>query len=265
MPEWLPEEFKDDAAVNKFKEPVELVKAYKEAQSFIGQSIRVPTENAGEADVNAFREKLKTKVPSLVDSKDEKGLARAFGVPEKAEEYAIPEEAKFTEEETKAFRERATSLGLSKKQADAVLKAELQQRTNAANAIKENLASIEKDWGAGTKERLEKIATVAERFGFDKEWIAGVRDGKVPLNALNPFFKMMNAIGAEGGELGKNNGFTSSKPTPEEAERQLAELSKNPAFLNPKDPTHAHLQKEFMRLTALTMGFDKVPDPYIQG
>ena len=265
MAEWLPEEFKEDAAVNKFKEPVELVKAYKEAQSFIGQSIRIPSENAGEADINAFREKLKTKIPSLVDAKDEKGLARAFGVPEKAEEYTISEEAKFSEAETKAFRERAQALGLSKKQADVALKAELEARTKAATAVKENLAAVEKEWGAGTKERLDKIATVAERFGFDKEWVQGVRDGKVPLNALNPFYKMMSAIGAEGGELGKNNSSTSSKPTPEEAERQLAELSKNPAFLNPKDPTHQHLQKEFMRLVALTMGHDKVPEPYIEG
>jgi len=53
--------------------------------------------------------------------------------------------------------------------------------------------------------------------------------------------------------------------TPDEAERQLGELTKNPAFLNPKDPTHAHLQKEFLRLVALTQGLDKVPDPYSYG
>ena len=263
--DWLPEDLRTDTAVNKFKDVSELAKAYKEVQSFMGNSLRIPGENAAEADRNAFYEKLRTKVPDLVPVKDEKAVSRAFGVPEKPEEYTVPEEAQFSPEEAKAWQERAKELGLSKKQAEAVLKTELQQRTSTLQAVKDNLVAIEKEWGAATKDRLENIAKVAERFGYDADWIKGIREGKVPLNALTPFQKMVDALGKEGSELGKNQGKVAGPVTPAEAERQIAELSRNPAFLNAKDPMHSHLQKEFLRLVALSQGLDKLPDPYMQG
>jgi len=208
MADWLPEELKNDPVVKDIPDLPTLVKNYKEAQSYMGQSVRIPGENAGEADVKAFHEKLRTKVPDLILAKDEKSVAKAFGVPENLEEYVIPDEAKFSEEETQAFRARAKDLGLSKKQAELALQAELKQRTNAVTAVNENLAAIEKEWGAATKDRIEKIATVAERFGFDKDWVSGIRAGKVPLNALAPFQKMVDALGNEGNNLGKNSSST---------------------------------------------------------
>ena len=260
--EWLPEEFRADPTVKDVPDLPTLIKNYKEAQSYMGQSIRIPGENAGEQDRAAFLDKLKAKVPSLVPTTDEKAVAKAFGVPEKPEEYVPPADVKLSDDELKGFRERAASLGLSKKQAEAALKAELQAKQQVEQSVVQNMQSIEKEWGAAAKDKLEKAATVAEKFGYDKDWIAGIKAGKVPLSALNPFLKMVDAIGGEGTQLGSNSSQKSGAVTPAEAERQLAELSKNPAFLNPRDPTFKHLQTEFLRLTALTMGLDKMPDPY---
>ena len=264
MADWLPEEYKNDASVKDIPDVPTLIKSYKEAQSFIGSSIRVPSENASDADKQAFREKLRSKVPDLVPASDEKAVAKAFGVPEKPEEYTPPADVKLGEPELKAFQERAKSLGLSKKQAEAALKAELQAKQQAEQGVTENKAAIEKEWGAAAKDRVERVATVAEKFGFDKDWIAGVREGRVPLSALNPFFKMVEAIGGEGNNLGKNSNEKTSVATPDEAERQITELTKNPAFMNPKDPAFKHLQAEFLRLTALAAGHSKVPDPYVR-
>ena len=114
----LSEEYRDAANLKDFKDVNQLAKSYVELQKLVGNSIRLPAEDASPEAISDFYEKIKNVEGVLI--KNDENLLNKLGKPEKAEEYDfnhIVEKVPEIEADLNAFKETAFELGLTKDQA----------------------------------------------------------------------------------------------------------------------------------------------------
>jgi hypothetical protein len=240
-PSWrdsLPEDLRSDASIKDFKDLPAFVKNFKELQSHLGLSLRIPSENAGEEDRKTFREKLQKQVPGLVDSKDEASLLKALGLPESAEDYKPPETVKLSEPTIAEVRAFAKENGLTKAQAEKVFRKQAETEEARATVISKAQAEIRAEWGAATDERRALAAEFAEKMGFTGISKA-LKDGLLDKSTTLGFYKLAKSVGSEGNAMSREIGAPpSGAMTPAEAEMQIAELQKNEAWKNGNHPNH---------------------------
>jgi len=93
----LPENVQEWDEVRNSDTPEKFWGQVTDMRKFLGQSIRIPGENASSEDLAAFHDKLTSKVPGLThvpDFKDAEAAGKfysAIGRPEKQDEYKLPE------------------------------------------------------------------------------------------------------------------------------------------------------------------------------
>lgn len=135
-PEWmsaLPDEMKTDAGLRKFKSVDALAKSYKEMESYRGNSIRIPGEDATDEERSAFFNKL--------------------GRPESAEHYKLEfgEGVEVNEERSKSFRETAHTAGLTQAQVDTLAKWEQKSQESYIESLNEKATAtkeeMKREWG----------------------------------------------------------------------------------------------------------------------
>ena len=88
----IPEDLRDDASLKDITDPGVLAKNYVHAQKMLGTSVRIPGEDAGPEDLEAFYSKLDKipglmKSPNLENEEDVKAFYRTLGTPEDATGY----------------------------------------------------------------------------------------------------------------------------------------------------------------------------------
>lgn len=213
----------------------ELLKSYDSSQRYIGAAVKIPGENAAREEVDAFYTKL--------------------GRPESADKYTwTPPDGISVEgataENFKAFKELCFKLGLSNKQTSGVLdgwsgivKNLEATRANLLNQIaseSKSALSAPNEWGDKFDDKYKATISLIERLGVKPDFeAAGVLNSVKLLKAFNSIVD----AGAETGLKGASGGAQSS------AER-LAELKKNPAYLNAGHPDHAKVLSEINSLIA---------------
>ena len=240
-PSWrdsLPEDLRSDAAIKDFKDLPSFVKNFKELQSHLGTSLRIPSESAGEEDRKAFREKLQKQVPGLVDGKDETSLLKALGLPEDPNEYKPPESVKLSETTIAEVRAFAKENGLTKAQAQKVFQKQAATEELRQSTINKAREEIRSEWGSATDERRALAAEFADKMGFTGIGKA-LKEGILDKSTTLGFYKLAKSIGSEGNTMVRENqGPPSGAMTPAEAEMQIAELQKNEAWKNGNHPNH---------------------------
>lgn len=213
----------------------ELLKSYDSSQRYIGAAVKIPGENAAREEVDAFYSKL--------------------GRPESADKYSFKPPADVnvdgvTSQHFKAFAQKAFELGLSDRQLSGVMEGwtnivnQLSDQSARARAeIAQNskkVLSAPNEWGDKFDDKYKATLSLVEKLGV-KPYLeaAGVLDSVELLKAFNSIVD----AGAETGLKGVEGGLQSS------AER-LAELKKNPAYLNAGHPDHAKVLSEINSLIA---------------
>lgn len=204
----------------------DLAKGYVNAQSMIGNSIRIPGKDAGEADWSKFYEKF-SDVPGLAryNPDDLSSLYEAAGRPKDAADYKLdaPEE----------FLQAAHEAGLNRSQVEAMLNH--QNAVDAAHSdmdtqqVESDINSLKQEWGMAFETKLQEGQRAVQFLEQSIPGLAAALDATGAGN--NPaVIKLMQTLGAN---LQESDAFgvsreASNQLTPYEARMQIEEILNNP-------------------------------------
>lgn len=240
----IPEEYHNEPIFKDAPDLPTVFKITRDLNSYKGSAIRVPGPEASEADRKEFSEKLKKHAPNLValpekEEEREAALMERLGTPKEAKEYAPPKDHGLPDNVIERLRAEAKEEGLTKRQFERRVEREKKafgdataRETAAQTALKQKL-------GASFEETLTAAAAAAQRLGASAEVVEAVRTGKVDAAVAQTYINASKALGTEPGDLGGHRGGGPTRLTPDEISSRIAEIYKNPAFLNKSDPQHA--------------------------
>ncbi len=229
----LPEELRSVGDFDKFKVgddeefikvPPSLAKSYAELSRKIGSKRLVhPDENATPEELNEFY-----KAVGRPDTSDDYGIGR----PED-----LPEELEYDEGLESEFKDKAHTLGLSKKQAVEIWdwyhdfqKDFFEETTQAATQQKSDaMLTLKKEWGRKYEENLARANNTLEEFGGD-ELASVIATGGMANNpaVIMTFAKIGERLG-ERSMVDNNNFAGSGKLTREGLEKMMVD----PRYSNP--------------------------------
>ena len=236
--EALPEELSSNEMLGRFNSIDELAKGFVETKSAMGQSIRIPHEDAGDEARSEFIEKLVKQPevmlrPDFTDPDQSKEYYKVLGVPDDATAYENPEGSDLPSEVEAELRPllheanltpaqyKLVVAGLAKKNAEA-----MENITTAKTADEKALVG---KWGQAYESRMAAARKVHEEFGYG-EW------DSLTSEAIENLYKTSEALTGQPAQVASQP--TEGKPilTPEEAQRQAAEIMSNPAYFDNSDP-----------------------------
>lgn len=245
MSEWkndLPDDLRDDDTLRDIPDVATLAKSYKDAQSYIGRSVRIPGEDAGAEDWQKFDEKL-ARVPGVVrlpaegDAEGWNAYYAKMGRPEKATDYGI-EGGDFAGE----FATEAHKMGLSSTQAKSLAEwwntkagavAEQQQA-----AMRSGEDALRKVWGNAYERNLNAAAVAAQHYG-GADFVAELGD----LGSRPAVLKALAKIGAGLAESGDAPRDARGRfaMSPGEAKERINDIMRNKqhSYHTPRAADHA--------------------------
>lgn len=258
----IPEDLHENATLKDVKDIPSLAKAFIDTKAFVGSSIRIPGQDAGEEDKKAFREKLQKAMPDLVEVPSdptkleaaEGMLFEKLGRPKDAKEYPslkdakieVPAEINISEDELRTYGHK---LGMTKKQFVKFAQGVVEERMKTAQLSSDARAVLKKELGAAFDERLTAAAAAAKKLGASETVVTALRTGNVPAEQARLWIGVAKSLGTEGSEFGREGGG-SGKITPAEAQQQIDELYKNPTLYQKNHPEQKRLAAKLLELTA---------------
>lgn len=254
----LPEDMRTNPSLLTTKDVPALAKQFIDQQAHLGNSIRIPSENAGEEDRRAFYDKLVAKVPGLIPRPDvadplaKETFYKMLGRPDKPEDYELAE-GLIDNDHIKYLRTAAHAQGLSKAQFKELVAVfptiakELSKEAEKADF--ERKESIAKEWGAATEKNTAIAASVAEKTGAPPELVEAIKTGKAGLLTLKWLHSLSAAFGGEGKHFAGAQG-TPAPMTPTEALARIAEIRNNKTHpvWNDRDPLHKQAVTDWAQL-----------------
>jgi len=236
------EDIRSNQNVTKFSSAEELAKSYINAQSLIGRD----------------------KIPMPVTDEDWSNTYARLGRPEDAAgyEFNVPEGVQVNEERQGAFRELAYQIGLSQKQAEALMNFDFESQnaaldaytTSQHQATEEAIGSLQKEWGNAFEQNvtianraLSEFASESDIEFLQEAEINGVKLGDHPV-----LIKLFNNVGKGMMESGKLEGKGSDLVmTPDEVQAKQAQLMAHPAYTDRNHPEHKVINGEVQKLFKL--------------
>lgn len=210
---------------DKFDSPEALAKSYSELEKSMSHRVAMPTEDASDERIQAFREK--------VLAADDNLMLRPDGyTPPPAEagayEFEEVEGANVPGEDVGAFKAVAHELGLTNAQASGVHKflasniAESQSGINEMN--NKGMSELQGQWGQATKHKMEQARNTVALLGDRVPGLSNMLDSLANIGHDATGIRLMDAITEMMGEAGAVQPTHRSQLTPEEASHQLFEL-----------------------------------------
>ena len=224
-------------------------------RSHIGQSVRIPSSDAGDEDVAAFHAKLQEKVPGLMKTPNfdnEETMTELYGKmgrPTAAKDYVVPE---FKDSKEQAIpgldltladnlKESAFKAGVSQKKFTEMITALVQptilkyeETVAAAQASKKELAD---EWGTAYDRNSKIVGTFLTLTDAPESLVTAMKDGAIGKSAMTWFHKMATQSMAKGSDF-QNDVSDKSVMTPDEATLKISEIRKNKdhPYNNKQDP-----------------------------
>lgn len=237
-------------------------------RSHLGQSIRIPSKEAGTEDWAAFNTKLQEAVPTLInkpDLSDEENAAQFYGSlgrPENPADYTIPEIEGADMSPAEAFRDIAHKQGLTQRQFEAIVsgvtEGNLATHAQQMEQMLQDKQSLQKEWGFA----YDKNNKIVENFLIQSGAPEGVRNvfnsDAMDSKAKKWFLDLASKIGGEGHSLAGDRGNLDSHITPDEATKRISEIMNNKQhpYWNKQDPSHAIAKREMRELYEYKLGSD---------
>lgn len=211
-----------------------------EQRSFLGNAIRVPSEDASEEDRSAFHNKLMEKVPELMltpdldDQEAVTGLLKRLGRPDDVKDYGDleAEEVAFDEGQLDNLKGLAHELGLTKKQYKALAEKIGKDNFEAQESSKEfglqNVNEIQEKWGLSAEAKYQETVNFAKQAGAPEVLVNALIEKNVDSDTV--FW--LNGLAKNLGEAA-NTSFAPQNSggdvlTPDEAQEQINEILGNP-------------------------------------
>ena len=231
----LPDGLKANPTLQNFKSKdiAAVAESLVEAQKLVGGSIRLPNDKDTPQERAAKLDKIYSQL----------------GRPEKAEGYAINKPSDdagipWDDKAVEQFRGVAHRLGLTQAQVEGLVQYDLQRSMTAqvdqAQAFQSCMDTLEKDWGAASKQLLGISRRTAHTY-FDADTMQAIEATGL---ANNPAFvkalaKMGQALIEEGMVVGDREGMEMDGGTSSiQAELDRMMGDPNGAYWNQRDPNH---------------------------
>lgn len=266
--ESLPEEYRENPALKTIADIPTLTKGYIEAQSRLGNSVRIPSREAGPEDRKAFREKVLafgkdfgiTAIPG--EGEDAAAFHAALGRPEKPEGYEMPvyddPDGDVDLSEAEALRPIAHKLGISNTQFKGLVKAatdaNIAAQREQMNRMKADQDTLKKEWGGAYTLRMNQLKTFLDVNGAPPSLKAAIETGGIDSHSAKWIYNIMETIGGETAEVsGQGKGGSSTTLTPTEALDRVAEVEKR--MENMAQGTEEYTQLLARRLDLLRLAY----------
>lgn len=254
----LPETLRATKLVTESPDEAGFWQRIEEQQSFLGSSIRIPSEEAGDADREEFNQKLLGRVPDLMrmPTNDEElaGLMTKLGQPENVDDYKMPEDSDVDSKSLELALAMAIDGGLTNKQfqklAVRISETDKNYATEHESWLKDQTDALNKEWGMASEERLKQVVDFVKNSGAPEGLLEKLENKQASAEELLWLHSLMGATSEtpamDGGDATKSSGAL----TPYEADAQLTEILNNPSHpyhKNSGNPDHPAV-KQFVEL-----------------
>jgi hypothetical protein len=160
-----------------------------------------------------------------------------------------------------AVRKFALENGYTVEQAKGLFKVRAQQREDALAKSALWNEDLKREWGTATEERKALAIVAAEKMGAPTQLVEAARTGNLEPSAMKWLYSVAKAVGSEGNSLSREPAAQRQPSmTPAEAEAQISELQKNPAWRNEGDPRHNQLIMKMVELVEIANTGKQVGD-----
>lgn len=186
----LGEDVRSNAALADFKDASGLAKSYVALKAYQGQSIRIPTGDAGAETKQEFYDKLANVEgvmlkPDMANTEQATQFYKSLGRPdeESGYEYAPAEDGYNGQEESVAlFRKLAHANGITKAQFNNIMSTVVAQEAQQVAASKANTAAevngLKTKWGDAYDQNMLQATQVAAATGAPEKVIEAMKAGQ---------------------------------------------------------------------------------------
>ena len=234
----LPEDIRGQ--LGDIKDIENLAKGYVNAQSMIGNSVRIPSEDASKEAVDAFYQKLES-IPGVTrleydeNGKVDPNFYNKLGRPESADQYKFeaPQGIELDADATSDFAQHAHRMGLTQAQANELLAFEVERVNKYNESIVQQAenaqATLKQKWGADYETRLNGAKTALNKYAESNPEAAQelinspAANNPVVIEMLSDLFGSLQ----ESGVVESNTSRTQYGITPDEALTQINEIREN--------------------------------------
>lgn len=244
--EWkerLPENIRALGIVANVKTEEDFYKTIENLDSYRGASIRIPSSDAGPEAMAEFQEKLKARVPGLMEvplDNDDAGYTAALeklGKPSKAEEYVLDAVEGYSpsENEIAYLRDLASTSDMTKKQfkklSQKYLESSASKRADMEAKLNGERDAVKKEWGMAVEEKYSALTEFARSSGAPETLVKALENRTATLPELK-WLEGLQAAGKESSQIAGQGGGArvDGKMTPYEAEMAIADLMKTEAY-----------------------------------
>lgn len=258
----LPEEVREWDEVKNSENPEAFWKQMGDMRSHLGNSIRIPSKEAGEEDWKTFNAKLVERVPTLIpkpNPEDKEGMAallRAMGHPEEASKYELPEAPEGTNmSEAESFRAIAHKYGLTNEQFKGIVSEVMQG--NLARAEEDGkqhaqaMQTLRTDWGLKFDANMSKIKNLIKTTSGPEVLLGAIDEGRASVDTLIWLAEIADRFAETDPNLTKDkNNNVDSVLAPGEARKRLNEIYANRKhpYWDARHPGHDDAIAEVIRL-----------------
>lgn len=255
----LPKEVQGWQEVQQSDSPEKFFDQMANMRKRMGQSIRVPGQDAGEEQLNEFYQNLQKRVPGLMrtpnpeDPESMEQVMRALGKPEDEQGYTL-EDA--TEDELKDLRAMAKEVGMTKAQfkkfAQGMLGANKMSQQQLQQQIEREQITLKSDWGAATDERYENILNVAEATGASEQIINAIKTKTIDAKTAKWLYQLGKQLGGEAVQ----NHVQQKTMDPDEARENIEDILNNQQhpYWHASHPDHKKAVDKVINLHRLANG-----------
>lgn len=242
-------------------------KQMTDVRSAVGNSLRLPSKEAGEDTMKAFYDTLSEKVPGVIvrPDPDNAETLNAFyetlGKPKEAEGYEIPtvevpKGVKVDMSPADAFRSLALKHNLTQDQYKGIVSdmtlANIETARQQQEAADAGLAELRQEWGSAYKPKFDAALEFARKMGAPEALVKAMKNAHIDATTLKWLNTMAEAMqGKEPNTGGDYNDTTVM--TPEEAEARITEIYDNPdhPYFNPQHRDHQLSLRKMIQLRQL--------------
>ena len=241
------------AGLGDIKDVEGLAKSYVNAQRMIGNSIRIPSEDAGEEAIKEFYQRLAdvpgvTQLPDFDSGEGVDHFYNKLGRPESADKYHFetPEGIELDSDATVEFSQMAHKIGLTQKQANELVAYEVERMSRYNEQIAKDSENaqrlLQQKWGADYENRMAGAKQVLQKYaGEYPDAVNSILNSSAANNPavvamLSDLYGSLQETGAILPEESRIHYGT----TPDEAMAQIKEIMENKAhpYHNDKDREH---------------------------
>ena len=211
----LPPELRESPSLADVNDIATLAKRFVDTKSLVGQSVRLPTNDAGKETIEEFTNKILGN-PNLglmkkPDPENPEAMAQVYnslGRPEDPSGYAAPEGV--DPEMFGSLAETAHELGLTKAQYERLAQtqaAAVQQRVQTITQEREQgLQQLKGEWGAAFEQKLDRSAKLVKALGGHPMLEQALVNNEVDAQTLRLLDKVASQIGGEGSQIAQQIG-----------------------------------------------------------